>query len=731
MGKIHPFATNKIQNKNPVTMKVKHIGTIFLFILFAIVLKGQNNMLELKGVILDASNENPLPFANVYLKADIIKGTVTGTDGAFVLFVENKFLTDTLVISFIGFKEKKVPVNALSDKSNNIYIYQKTHNIKEATVKAKRVISEEFTIEKINQLDIYLNPLSKADPLLSVNGMAASTTTDESASISLRGSSPTETGIFFNEVPVYDAVRFQQLNGIGTFSIFNTSVVDKMLIFPSNPPIEYGNTTSGLVSIYTSDDLPEKSNSISLSLANIGVYFSGNIRKKTGLTVFSNYQPSDVFVGLNSESMRDLKSFNTTDLGILVNQKINNKTFYKIFSYSNTEGFEIGIRHPGYTGNFSQDKQRTFLVSNFIKKFNNGELSINNGLSISDEKYKYGNTDIDIRKNDLYGAISFLFFPDKISFKTGYSIDYRLQKTNGNFPLYYYAIDPSSPVTEVNSSSQVPIHECFAYIKYYLTKKIVIGGGSRKNIPVAEQDSYLSYQLNLSFDPDKFSSINISAGSYNKYNPPTNEITETYFINNYQYSVDYKYSGKKIEISQALFYKNATINNNPEKIKGAEFFVKYFVTDRLNSQLSYTFIDAVKKEEVTFPSQTDLNYFIRSSISYTFIGNLNISAVILMHQGTYYQPVTGSTLDNITNTYIPVYSDKTEMKRLPDYSKIDLNISRIFSINDSWNIIGFLGINNLTNKNNVREINYNNDYTQSFNEYFSKRTIYFGGVINF
>jgi len=44
-------------------------------------------------------------------------------------------------------------------------------------------------------VEIYLNPSSKADPLLAVNSLPSATTLDESANISFRGRSPAETGI--------------------------------------------------------------------------------------------------------------------------------------------------------------------------------------------------------------------------------------------------------------------------------------------------------------------------------------------------------------------------------------------------------------------------------------------------------------------------------------------------------------------------------------------------------
>lgn len=222
----------------------------------------------IKGNVRDKQTQTALSYANVFLQKNMNKGSISNEDGEFSLPISDQDLNDSIVISFIGYKEEKIAVSDMNNHSDTVLLEPYTKQIDEASITVKKIISEEFVIKKIDQLDIYINPLSKADPLLAVNGMAASTTIDESANISLRGSSPEETGIFFNGVPIYDAVRFSQMNGIGTFSIFNTSIVDKMLVFPSNPPIECGNATSGMVSIFTDDQLP-LSNSNYITLSNV------------------------------------------------------------------------------------------------------------------------------------------------------------------------------------------------------------------------------------------------------------------------------------------------------------------------------------------------------------------------------------------------------------------------------------------------------------------------------
>ncbi|MFZ1808328.1 MAG: carboxypeptidase-like regulatory domain-containing protein, partial [Cyclobacteriaceae bacterium] len=217
---------------------------IIILLLMPIVVNAQN----ITGVVKDISNGEALPGANVYIKDNNSSGTATNYEGIFSIHAKDG---DTLLISFIGFNEALLIVGQQNDYIINLL--PDKQQMQEVVVKAERLIAEEFTQKKINRIEIYTNPSAKADPILAVNSTAAATTTDESANISLRGSSPAETGIFLNNVPVNDAVRYSQLNGIGTFSIFNTALIKNVLVFPGNPPLEFGNTTSGLISLQTDE----------------------------------------------------------------------------------------------------------------------------------------------------------------------------------------------------------------------------------------------------------------------------------------------------------------------------------------------------------------------------------------------------------------------------------------------------------------------------------------------
>jgi len=60
--------------------------------------------------------------------------------------------------------------------------------LEEVVIRGEDPISSRFSVTKIEKFDVYLNPISQGDPLKAITILPSSTTIDESAIPSLRGS---------------------------------------------------------------------------------------------------------------------------------------------------------------------------------------------------------------------------------------------------------------------------------------------------------------------------------------------------------------------------------------------------------------------------------------------------------------------------------------------------------------------------------------------------------------
>ena len=706
---------------------MKTIATLFLCWLIIFPVFAQNT-LTVAGKVHDASTQEPLTGANVYAQSRWQNGTSTDENGQFTFTLAEG---DSLVVTFVGYQAQTLPVPT-SEASWVIALQPFLQNMEEVTVQATRLVAEEFTIKTIRPMDIYTNPSAKGDPLLAVNALPASTTLDESASISLRGSSPAETGIFLNDVPIYDAVRFAQLNGIGTFSIFNTNVIRQLQVFPSNPPLEFGNISAGLISLSTVEHIPkEAKGSIALSPANLGGYASLPTGASSALVLFSNYQPSGPIQALNSRALQDLKSFSTLDFGVNFVQKWE-RSQLKVFNYAVREGYQFASRHPSGNGIFRQRKQRNFTVAQYQFQYDHALLTTSGGFSASRMQFAVGNLDIHQTNQDIYFSTNYTRFRNAWTFKTGITYDHRRQTTHGQYPVYNYARAPYHPFRRYSVSPlRGIVSETYLYTKYQPNERWTLGAGVRKNLSLENQENYWSGQFNTHYQLNPQQTLTLSAGRYHQYTLPQAEETAI-FYKSHQLALDYQYENARYRMDAAVFAKRTQNGVRTNRVYGAEMSLRAQWTKKLSTQTSYTYLNAtVQESERQYDSPYNLNYFVRANATYQLSPQWTLNAILLHRQGTFYQPVIDRQWDQSLQVYEPTFAPLEETQRLPDYSTLDLSVSRLWPVFDRWTAVAFASVNNALNHENVRAINYTQDYQSSFHELFSQRTVYFGVVLQF
>lgn len=680
------------------------------------------------GKVLDAENIEPLIGANVYVKSNWQKGTSTDLNGSFAL--ENLTFGDTLIFSYIGYLDKEV---AFLGKNDLVVLLQSNiQNIDEVVITAEKLVAEEFTYKKIQRLDIYLNPSAKADPLLAVNSLPSSTTLDESANISFRGGGPEETGMFLNNVPLYDFVRFSQLNGIGTFGIFNTAIVDELLVFPGNPPLEYGNTTSGLVAIKTQEEVPKEAiKNATISLASYGFFISQPLTETQALTAFTNYQPSAVIKAINKEALEDIESFNSIDLGLNYLNVLDEKTIIKFFNYSLLEGYDFNFTSPTLSTDFEQRKKRNFTVTNLRHQRGKYEFTFNSNISFSNTNFNYADTDIELNNFDAFGSINYQFTLGNFRLKSGFAYDYRQQHFDGTFYTVEYAQGPGYPTSTFNNTTELIRPELYTYLTYFHQEKWVFGGGIRRNFTTDNQRNFLSSQLSSKYKLNDKNSITLAIGNYHKYD--FGEAADPVLNESKQLSLDYAYTGSNLSLTASVFAKEATVNNLKSDLVGLELFVQGKILNKLKGQISYSLIDGISKntEEVEFPNAFDLNYFIRGNLEWRINPIWTANATFSFRQGNYYRPFSSAEFEQELNVFRPEFSSLQDQERLPNYAIIDLSLNKMIPISEKFNVIVFGTVNNVLNKENIRGYTYNFDYSERSNSLFQQRTAYLGAILNF
>ena len=710
---------------------------ILILILLTLICYSAISQTEIKGTVTSEDNQ-PIFAANVYLLSNPQAGKTTDFDGNFSLMVENAEKNDTLIVSFIGFKTSRfalsqLPVNGLVI----IKLEENNQTLQQINIVAKEPISEQFSVTKMEALDIYLNPVSNADPLKAITSLPASTTTDESANPSLRGSAADRTRVVVNGVPVYRPVRNSQVDGVGHFSLFNTEIIHKQYVYASNPPLTYGNTSAGLVEIETIDELNENSISLSTGLAHAGIFLSQKIKEKSFVQAYTNFQFSEAFIGINGNNLPELKSFGSKDAGINFHTNFANKLSFNLFSYGIIEDYRVNFDLFTYNGDAVGDKKRNFNIINLKYQLKKGFISLSNGTNFSETSYSYGNINSRNKRKQFYTSLNYKqIVNEKLNFQLGVNHDYSDDRFNDSIPVNYYALSPDSENYYAVSVLENQLLETYGYASYSVKDNLLFSAGVRKNIPIEDGESYLSWQLGLKYHIDTKQSVLVSGGVYHNYSVPNYFMESFELLESQQFAIDYSLELNKLKINAAVFYKDETgkqINSDYRKIdhtltSGAEIYFDYYFSKSLKWSFANTYLNQrVKIEGTEYKGEKDLNYFIKTTLNYNNPKLFTAAITYVGRPGLNYTPIVDAGYNELTGVYQPFYSNTLNSTQYANYDNISVNISKYIQFYKHV-FVFYASCNNLLNFKNQGNPIYSNDYRSHTFSNYQLRTVYFGVV---
>ncbi|OFY49854.1 MAG: hypothetical protein A2W85_17285 [Bacteroidetes bacterium GWF2_41_31] len=667
----------------------------------------------------------------------LTSGAVSDFNGEFALLLTNISITDTLIISHLSYKQKKICVKDID--TNEYLIISLEDNIillDGVMITARNPVSENFSVTKIDRLGIYLNPVSSGDPLKAITSMPSSTNTDETANPSLRGSSSDRSLVALNGVPVLNPVRNSRIDGIGNFSLFNTEIVDKQYVYASNPPLTYGNTTAGLVEIETKKEISTNQIQLSLGLANAGIFASQKLAKESFIQVYGNVQFSDVFLALNKKSLPRVNNFGSTDIGINSFIKLGKNITLNTFNYFIDEKYNVTSEVFSYEGMSAANKTRAFTV-NQIKYFTaKGVFSFNNGIDYSNSNYDFGNLITRDKNLQLYNSLNYrqpIF--NKASIQIGISYSFSNAAFKDSIPLLYFAFSPNSPNLYADTTLNNHCIEGYLYSTWDINKKLILSAAIRSNIPVDHQKFDFSSQVGLRYNIAAHHSMLLSMGKYYNYAQPYFYSYKYRLLSSYQIALDYTYEKRNTQINTAFYYKNESgeqFNSDflifdRTKIFGIELYFEQLIFRSLKFSLSNTYL---KKTSIisgeSYKGDPSLNYFIKTTLNYTNPRLFNLAITYITRPGLYYSRIDSSYYVDEYDLYFPVYTDINNAQ-YKSYNNISLTLTRYLSFKKSAFIL-FATLNNLLNTKNQNQVLYNSNFSIKSFDYYQLRSFYFGFV---
>lgn len=93
----------------------------------------QQAIITFRGKVIDLDEKEALPYSSISVIERNI-GTISNIDGEFELKIPDKLIDDTVVISCLGYKQYRFPVNKITDNEVNIFLQPTSIQLKEIKV---------------------------------------------------------------------------------------------------------------------------------------------------------------------------------------------------------------------------------------------------------------------------------------------------------------------------------------------------------------------------------------------------------------------------------------------------------------------------------------------------------------------------------------------------------------------------------------------------------------------
>jgi hypothetical protein len=683
------------------------------------------------------ADKEPAFAANIYLMAHKEVHAISDEQGFFELHVAAKdILPDTLVVSYLGYRDYKLFSDTIISPIE-VHLEPEEMEIPEVIVQADPSNSKEFAVTKLDKVAIYMNPAANADPLKAIKMLPYSTSTSESANPELRGSSSSYSRVIVNGVPIYNPVRNQQLNGIGNFSLFNAEIIGTQYVYPSNPPLEYGNSIAGIVDIKTTSDVASsKSTNISLSLANLGAFHSRRINKRTFIQLYGNVQASDVYKLVNNKSLDYIHDFSSIDMGGNFRAALSTKLFLNIFSYAISEKYNALKGMYNYYGSMAASNKRNFNILNVGYQSDKDIVSINGSADISVAKYGYGNISDKSKTIRAFSSVHYKhLLTNNLSFNSGIDYEYNHYRYKGKYPTIACLMDVPQYQASKDTWIESQSIEGFLYARYQTEKLIVCISG--RGICQNWNSGKFSFQSSIKYNLNNHQTIIASWGKYNALSLPEYQNRKVENLLSQQVSLDYKLIVKEYTLNAAVYHKaehtplyleseySAQMVKN--RIYGIEISNKYEM-EHFTFNLGYTYLNSkIRFNEKLFHANNDFKHLVIASICYLNPILFNASISYTYRLGTYYTPIIGSSLYD--SSRIPIYGTYNNAQYSP-YSKLDLSVNKYIKLK-KMGLVLYLTITNLLNTSNQQYYYYDQEYSKRYSETFQKGLVYWGCTMQF
>ncbi len=704
------------------------------------------------GQLREKGTRKPLAGVNIYCfspsDATVPVKAVTAADGSFQIEVPKGILRWRIALSNYEIYEQIE--NAGNLQKREFFLEKQSYLVYETTVFGQGEKRDDKT-KTLTQEQFSTLPGANGDPVKAVQNLPGVNRGGAfSAQVIIEGSAPSDTKYSIDTQPVPIIFHFAGLS-----SVVMPEAVDRVDYLSAGFGPEFGQSTSGLVNLYTKDPQVDRLHGLAyMDIFNFGALVEGPVGENGSFLfgVRKSYIGAVLgAVAKNNSNLNFTVAPDFNDSIFMYRNKISATDSFKLVAVGSVDTLGFVLTEPiesdpSIRGSFSQNTSFYRIIPQYTHRFNSdtvsrywlgfgqdslkqdfGTLYYHNVATVASGRAEL-ETQLDPSWKSYFGIENVVNWSN-IDFQIPFM---NRSQSGAEVPIGVAAVQSVSNTYFLDTSSlywRNSIHAADSRFTYL--PGLRLGYYNQTNEVLPEPRLALRYAL------DQGLTLRGATGLYSQA-PPPQDFDKNYGNPNltseraihatigaekdfreggadgWVTSSDlfYKYLTNLVQSSSALtsngqpeFYNN----NGSGRVYGLELLLKY-KTHNWSGWLSYT----LSKSTRIFPPadeqifQYDQTHNLNLIAEREFGKNWKFSGRARYTTGNPYTPNVGGNFDVDNDIYLPV-AGAAYSQRLEPFFQIDSRLDKKWVYN-TWILTGYLDIENITNSKNPQSINYSYNY---------------------
>jgi hypothetical protein len=703
------------------------------------------------GQVLDRAGK-PVEYATVAAPA-LQRGTATDEQGRFALDLPPGPIA--LEVSQLGYERARVSVVVSESMAGlKIVLSDEPIPLAEVTVTTSsfgKAGKSEGAV--VRRADIVQTPGGAADIFQALRALPGINAPNEGAAVYVRGGDPRETLIRLDTGEIGHPYHYEGASG-GLFSAIDSYMLESAFFSSGGFSVRYGGVLSGVLDIQTQDPLDTRTVTVGANLA------GGSLSSSWALVPGKLSLVGSIAHGVPELLFRLYGS--STDYEVApVSMNALGKLIYR-YSPSGRLTFEYLESHDqvGALSNYLNSESvyhsqaGTRLGAIQFKDVLAGRIALRGQVSGQwyDDRWSY--SAFGARQTERNGQANLeAIWPmgPRHELVAGANLRRHDTEIAGRFPADSTDLLPGAPAREQLTRAEVDYPGVFVEDKLRLGGPLYATLGARVDYASTPGVTTFDPRVALAWRLDEHQTLRVAAGRYHQLadpryldpvfgNPDLSPLRADHVIAGYEWKSEFgnlRLEGYRKDYRDLVTNDSTRfyVNGGHGYARGVDAFVQG--TYRwLSGWVSYGWMDT-RRKELDDPREVPSRYGVDHSVTlvarYDVTSQWTIGAKYNYATGRRFTPVVGRTYDPGRDIYHPIYGDHNS-DRLPDYRRLDLRVTRLFSLRRQWGLpesgacafyvegLNVLGIRN------VLDYIYDSDYTRRYTteSYFSRRLLVAG-----